>query len=42
MLKIILSTDWVACRNEILSRIAEDVAQQRPGRVLMVDRKSVV
>ena len=36
MLKIILSTDWVACGNEILSRIAEDVAQQRPGRILMV------
>ena len=36
MLRIVLSTDWVACRNEILSRIAEDVAQQRPGRVLMV------
>ena len=36
MLKIILSTDWVTCGNEILSRIAEDVAQQRPGRILMV------
>jgi len=36
MLRIILSTDWVACRNEILSRIGEDVAQQRPGRILMV------
>ena len=36
MLKIILSTNWVACRNEILSRIAEDVAQKKPGRILMV------
>ena len=36
MLNIILSTDWVACRNEILSRIAEDVAQQKSGRILMV------
>ena len=36
MLRILLSKDWVACRNEILSRIAEDVAMQMPGRVLMV------
>ena len=36
MLRILLSEDWVACRNEILSRIADDVAQQKPGRVLMV------
>ncbi len=36
MLRILLSKDWVACRNEILSRIAIDVAQQKPGRILMV------
>ena len=36
MLRILLSKDWVACRNEILSRIAQDVAQQKPGRILMV------
>lgn len=36
MLRIILSKDWIACRNEILSRIARDVAEQKPGRVLMV------
>ena len=36
MLRIILSKDWVACRNEILSCVAQDVAQQKPGRILMV------
>ncbi len=36
MLRILLSKDWVACRNEILSHIAEDVAGQKPGRILMV------
>ncbi len=36
MLRILLSKDWVACRNEILFRIAQDVAQQKPGRILMV------
>ena len=36
MLRILLSKDWVACRNEILSCIAQDVAQQKPGRILMV------
>ena len=36
MLRILLSKDWVACRNEILSRIAEDVAAQKGGRILMV------
>ncbi len=36
MLKILLSKDWVSCRNEILSRIAEDVAQERTGRIFMV------
>lgn len=36
MLRILLSKDWVTCRNEILSRISADVAQQQPGRILMV------
>ena len=36
MLRILLSKDWVTCRNEILSRIAKDVAMQMPDRVLMV------
>ncbi|MBE6920122.1 MAG: hypothetical protein E7468_00985 [Ruminococcaceae bacterium] len=36
MLRILLSKDWVACRNEILSCIARDVAQRKPGRILMV------
>lgn len=36
MLRILLSKDWVACRNEILSRIAQDVAQQKQGIILMV------
>lgn len=36
MLRIVLSKDWIACRQEILSRIADDVANERPGRILMV------
>lgn len=36
MLRLLLGTDWVAVRNEILSRIADDVAAQRGGRILMV------
>lgn len=36
MLRILLSKDWIACRNKILSCIAEDVAAQRGGRILMV------
>ena len=36
MLRILLSTDWIACRDEILSRIADDVAQKKHGRILMV------
>lgn len=36
MLRILLSKDWVACRNEILSRIAQDVALQKQGTILMV------
>ena len=36
MLRLLLSKDWLAVREEILSRIADDVAAQRPGRILMV------
>ena len=36
MLRILLSKDWVACRNEILHRISTDVANEQPGRILMV------
>lgn len=36
MLRILLSKDWVACRNEILHRIKHDVDQQLPGRILIV------
>lgn len=36
MLRILLSKDWVTCRNEILSRIRVDVADEQPGRILMV------
>ena len=36
MLTLLLCKDWVRCRDEILSRIAEDVAAQRPNRILMV------
>ena len=36
MLTLILGTDWVANRNEILTRIAADVRCRKPGRVLMV------
>lgn len=36
MLTILLSKDWVSGRNEILKRIAVDVEQERPGRILLV------
>ena len=36
MLHLILSTDWTAERKEILHRIAADVQQERPGRILIV------
>ena len=36
MLQLLISKDWVAVRNEILHRIAADVAAERPGRILMV------
>ena len=36
MLRILLSKDWIACRNEIMTRISEDVTDELPGRILMV------
>ena len=36
MLTLILSKDWISGREEILSRIALDVADQKPNRILMV------
>ena len=36
MLTLLLGRDWTANRNEILSRIAADVAAEKPGRILLV------
>ncbi len=36
MLHLLLGTDWVAVREEILSRISEDVRRGQEGRILMV------
>ena len=36
MLTILLSRDWVAGREEILKRIASDVAKKQGGRILLV------
>ncbi len=36
MLRLVLSTDWVAVRDELLRRVADDVKQEKPGIVLMV------
>lgn len=36
MLELLLGKDWIANRNEILSRIAADVAGEQGGRILMV------
>jgi len=36
MLRLLLSRDWTATRDEILRRIGEDVAQERHGRIFMV------
>jgi len=36
MLRLLLGSDWIAVKNEILGRIADDVAAQRGGRILMV------
>lgn len=36
MLTLLLGTDWTANRKAVLNRIAEDVANQKAGRILMV------
>ena len=36
MLTILLGTDWVANRNEIMRLVAEDVTQNKGGRIVMV------
>ena len=36
MLKLLLGKDWKALREEVLGRIAKDVRNRQPGRVLIV------
>ena len=36
MLTLLLGRDWIANRNEILSRLSKDVREEKPGRILMV------
>ncbi len=36
MLRLLVGKDWTAIRNKILNRMAEDVAMQRPERILIV------
>lgn len=36
MLRLLLGTDWVSVKEEILHRVAEDVRAKQPGRILMV------
>jgi len=36
MLRLILGTDWTANRDEVLERIARDVKQRKPNRILLV------
>ena len=36
MLRLLIGKDWTAIRNEILGRIADDVAMERVGRILIV------
>ena len=36
MLTLLLGRDWTANRNEILHRIARDVRNEKPGRILLV------
>ena len=36
MLRLLLGNDWISVKNEILSRIASDVAAQQGNRILMV------
>lgn len=36
MLTLLLGTDWVANRKEILNRISQDISKQKGGRILIV------
>ncbi len=36
MLTLLLGTDWTANRDTVLNMIAQDVAEQKPGRILIV------
>ena len=36
MLRILIGTDWIANRDAILKRVADDVLQEKPNRILMV------
>ena len=36
MLQLLIGTDWTANQREIMSRIARDVRERKPGRILMV------
>ncbi len=36
MLRLVIGTDWVAIRREIIGSVADDVANRRGGRILMV------
>lgn len=36
MLHLLLGSDWIANRDEVLRRVAQDVAEQKGGRILMV------
>ena len=36
MLTLLIGTDWITVRDEILRRIARDVAEKNSGRILMV------
>ena len=36
MLTLLLGTDWVANRKEILNRISQDISEQKGGRILIV------
>lgn len=36
MLRLLLGKDWTANRDKIFDRIARDVAQKKPGRILLV------
>ena len=33
MLRLLLGKDWKALREQVLSELAEDVRQRKPGRV---------